>query len=133
SRFANNRGPYASLDIKYLGPIDGHDTRALEETLRQAKNYSAPVIVHVITQKGKGFEPAMLDDADQFHAVGQIDPSSGEPLELNNGTSWTDVFADELVRIADHNERVVGITAAMLRPTGLHSMAQRHPDRVLDV
>lgn len=133
SRFANNRGPYASLDIKYLGPIDGHDGRALEEALRQAKDYSAPVIVHVITQKGKGFEPAMLDDADQFHAVGQIDPSSGEPLELNNGTSWTDVFADELVRIADRNERVVGITAAMLRPTGLHSMAQRHPDRVFDV
>ncbi|MBX3093226.1 MAG: 1-deoxy-D-xylulose-5-phosphate synthase [Cryobacterium sp.] len=133
SRFANNRGPYASLDIKYLGPIDGHDPRALEEALHQAKDYAAPVIVHVITQKGKGFEPAMLDDADQFHAVGQIDPSSGEPLERSNGPSWTGVFADELVKIADRDERVVGITAAMLRPTGLHAMAQKHPDRVLDV
>ncbi|HRN30080.1 MAG TPA: 1-deoxy-D-xylulose-5-phosphate synthase N-terminal domain-containing protein, partial [Terrimesophilobacter sp.] len=133
SRFANNRGPYASLDIKYLGPIDGHDPRALEEALHQAKNYSAPVIVHVITQKGKGFAPAMLDDADQFHAVGQIDPRTGLPLEASNGTSWTGVFSDELVRIADHNDRVVGITAAMLIPTGLHRLAAKHPDRVFDV
>lgn len=133
NRFANNRGPYAGLDIKYLGPVDGHDQSALEEALRQAKDYSAPVIVHVITQKGKGFEPAMLDDADQFHAVGQIDPNSGEPLERSNGPTWTGVFADELVHIADSNERVVGITAAMLIPTGLHKLAARHPDRVFDV
>src|SRR5690606_33248114 len=133
NRFANNRGPYASLDIKYLGPVDGHDQQALEEALRQAKNYSAPVIVHVITQKGKGFAPAILDDADQFHAVGQIDPRSGEPLERSDGPSWTGVFADELVKISDRNERVVGITAAMLRPTGLHKMAAEHPDRVFDV
>src|SRR5690606_37998929 len=125
NRFANNRGPYASLDIKYLGPVDGHDQQALEEALRQAKDHSAPVIVHVITQKGKGSEPATLDAADQFHAVGQIDPNSGEPLERSNGNSWTSVFADELVHIADRDERVVGITAAMLIPTGLHKLAER--------
>ncbi|HEU4808452.1 MAG TPA: 1-deoxy-D-xylulose-5-phosphate synthase [Homoserinimonas sp.] len=133
SRFTNNTALYSNLDIKYLGPIDGHDIRALEEALSQAKKYSAPVIVHVITQKGKGYEPAMLDEADQFHAVGQIDPETGEPLEATGRESWTSVFADELVRIADRDEKIVGITAAMLRPTGLHKLAAKHPERVFDV
>jgi len=133
SRFTNNSALYSNLDIKYLGPIDGHDIGALEAALTQAKKYSAPVIVHAITQKGKGFEPAMLDEADQFHAVGQIDPESGESLDAPGKESWTAVFADELVRLADQNEKIVGITAAMLRPTGLHRLAAKHPDRVFDV
>src|SRR5690554_1770573 len=133
SRFTNNTALYSNLDIKYLGPIDGHDIGALEETLTQAKKYSAPVIVHAITQKGKGFEPAILDEADQFHAVGQIDPETGEPLSSSGLASWTSVFADELVSLADRNEKIVGITAAMLRPTGLHKLALKHPDRVFDV
>lgn len=133
SRFTNNSALYSNLDIKYLGPIDGHDIAALEAALTQAKKYSAPVIVHAITQKGKGYEPAMLDEADQFHAVGQIDPESGEPLDAPGKESWTSVFADELVRLADRDEKIVGITAAMLRPTGLHRLAAKHPDRVFDV
>ncbi|WP_168627391.1 1-deoxy-D-xylulose-5-phosphate synthase [Cryobacterium sp. BB307] len=133
TRFIKNEGPYSNLEIKYIGPIDGHDLEAVERALRQAKSYAAPVIVHTITEKGRGYEPARHDAADQFHAVGQIDPDTGEALDVPDRPSWTSVFADELVRLADKNDRVVGITAAMLRPTGLHVLAARHPDRVFDV
>ena len=133
SRFTNNEALYSNLDIKYLGPSHGHDLRALEEALRQAKNYGAPVIVHAITEKGRGYQPALLDTADQFHAVGQIDPETGEPIEVASRPSWTSVFADEMVSLADQDPTIVGITAAMLRPVGLHKMAEKYPDRVLDV
>ncbi|GAA2222141.1 1-deoxy-D-xylulose-5-phosphate synthase [Herbiconiux moechotypicola] len=134
SRMTNNASLYANLDIKYVGPIDGHDLQAMEEALRQAKDYAAPVIVHAITEKGRGYEPARADAADQFHAVGQIDPETGEPISSPSGTpSWTSVFADEIVELAAADESIVGITAAMLRPTGLHRFAERFPNRVLDV
>lgn len=133
SRFSNNAALYSNLDIKYIGPVDGHDIEAMQEALSQAKGYGAPVIVHAITQKGKGYDPAVSDAADQFHAVGQIDPETGESIELASAPSWTSVFADELVRLATINPRLVGITAAMLRPTGLHRMSERFPDRVHDV
>ena len=133
SRFSNNAALYSNLDIKYIGPVDGHDIEAMQAALSQAKGYGAPVIVHAITQKGRGYDPAVSDAADQFHAVGQIDPETGESIELTSAASWTSVFADELVRLATINPRLVGITAAMLRPTGLHRMAERFPDRVHDV
>lgn len=133
SRFANNDALYSNLDIKYLGPVDGHNIEDIEVALRQAKARRAPVIVHVITQKGRGFEPALNDEADQFHAVGAIDPVTGESLESSDSLSWTGVFSEEMVAIAKENDRVVGITAAMLRPTGLHKMSEKFPGRVLDV
>ena len=133
SRFSNNEALYSNLDIKYIGPIDGHDLRAMEEALTQGRNYGAPVIVHAITQKGKGFEPAVLDAADQMHAVGHIDPETGEPIGASDKQSWTSVFAEELVVLADSNPAIVGITAAMLRPTGLQPLASKYPDRVFDV
>jgi 1-deoxy-D-xylulose-5-phosphate synthase len=133
ARASNNEALYSNLDIKYIGPIDGHDFGAMREALQQAKNYGAPVIVHAITEKGRGYEPARLDAADQFHAVGQIDPETGEPTSASSKPSWTSVFADEIVSIADDNPAVVGITAAMLRPTGLHRLAEKYPARVLDV
>ncbi len=134
SRVTNNVSLYANLDIKYVGPIDGHDLHAMEEALRQAKEYAAPVIVHAITEKGRGYEPALTDVADQFHAVGQIDPETGESLTAPSGRpSWTGVFADEIVRQAEADDTIVGITAAMLRPTGLHKFAERFPNRVFDV
>jgi 1-deoxy-D-xylulose-5-phosphate synthase len=133
NRVWNNEGLYSNLDIKYLGPIHGHDIDALEEALEQAKHYGAPVLVHVITQKGRGYEPALADVADQFHAVGQIDPETGESIDAASAPSWTSVFADEILKLAERNERIVGITAAMLRPTGLHKFAERYPNRVLDV
>ncbi|TFD62827.1 1-deoxy-D-xylulose-5-phosphate synthase [Cryobacterium suzukii] len=133
ARLTNNEALYSNLDIKYIGPIDGHDVHAMEEALAQAKGYGAPVIVHAITQKGKGYDPAVQDIADQFHAVGQIDPETGESVEEPGAASWTSVFADELLQLAIGNERIVGVTAAMLRPTGLHRMAERFPSRVHDV
>lgn len=133
SRFVNNEALYSNLDIKYLGPVDGHDLETLVETLQLAKQFGAPVIVHAITEKGRGYEPARLDEADQFHAVGRIDPETGKPVSSGGATTWTDVFARELVAAGEQRDDVVAITAAMLRPTGLLPFAQRFPDRVLDV
>ena len=133
SRLTNNEQLYSNLDIKYLGPVNGHDIAALSDALRRAKEYGAPVIVHAITEKGRGFEPAVRDPADQFHAVGQFDPETGEPLDRPSAPGWTSVFSDEIVDIARENPRVVGITAAMLRPTGLAKLAERYPHRVFDV
>lgn len=133
SRFANNVALYSNLDIKYLGPVDGHDVEALIETLRYAKDYGAPVIVHAITEKGRGYQPALDDVADQFHAVGRIDPKTGGALSSSSGTSWTSVFSDALVEIGSRDDKVIAMTAAMLRPTGLAAFAERFPDRVYDV
>jgi len=92
------------------------------------------VIVHAITQKGKGFDPAMLHEDDQFHAVGQINPETGESLEASDGRpSFTSVFSDEIVKVADRRKDVVGITGAMLIPVGLDKFAKKYPSRVFDV
>ncbi|WP_285137417.1 1-deoxy-D-xylulose-5-phosphate synthase [Microbacterium sp. lyk4-40-TSB-66] len=133
SRFTNNEALYSNLDIKYLGPIDGHDFESLIETLELAKSYGAPVIVHAITDKGSGYAPAMSDVADQFHAVGKIDPITGEALGAGGGLQWTDVFAEELVKVGAERDDVIAMTAAMLRPTGLQQFAERFPERVYDV
>ncbi|QCR43353.1 1-deoxy-D-xylulose-5-phosphate synthase [Curtobacterium sp. SGAir0471] len=133
SRFTNNEALYSNLDIKYIGPVNGHDQRAMEAALRQAKAYGAPTIVHAITEKGHGFEPALRDQADQFHAVGHIDPETGESLDVSAGPTWTSVFASTLASVGAEDERIVAITAAMLRPTGLHLFQEQHPERVIDV
>ncbi len=127
------RGIFPNLDVKYIGPVDGHDLVALEEALSRAKEYQAPVIVHAITQKGRGYDPALADEADQCHAVGQINPDSGLPVKSSDKPSWTGIFSDEIVAIADDNSSVVGITAAMLIPVGLHKFAEKYPQRVFDV
>ncbi|MET0887947.1 MAG: 1-deoxy-D-xylulose-5-phosphate synthase [Mycetocola sp.] len=133
ARVSNNEALYSNLDIKYLGPVDGHDEQAMEEALSQARNYGAPVIVHAITQKGKGYAPAVHDEADQFHAVGKINPSTGAAISTSTTPTWTGVFSDKLLQLAEADPRIVGITAAMLRPTGLHKFAERFPERVHDV
>ena len=127
------KGLFPNLDIKYIGPIDGHDLEAMEQALTQAKKYANPVIVHAITQKGKGYDPATLNTEDQFHAVGQIDPETGKSLESGSGQSWTSVFSEEIVKVADRRPDVVGITGAMLIPVGLEKFAAKYPDRVFDV
>ena len=127
------KGMFPNLDLKYIGPIDGHDQEAMEQALRQAKQYGAPVIVHAITQKGRGFPLAEDDVDDQFHAVGHIDPKTGKSLESSAGQSWTSVFSEEILKIGRQNERVVGITGAMLIPVGLHKFASEFPGRVFDV
>ena len=126
------QGMFEDLGLKYLGPIDGHDIAAMERALRQAKDYGAPILVHAITEKGKGHQPAVADEAEKFHAVGVIDPESGEPL-AKSGTSWTKVFAQELVEIGKTREDIVAITAAMLGPTGLDQFQAAYPERTIDV
>ncbi|MGC0250825.1 1-deoxy-D-xylulose-5-phosphate synthase [Pseudactinotalea sp. Z1748] len=125
-------GWFEGLGIKYLGPVDGHDLHALERALRAAKDFGAPVIVHTITQKGRGYAPAETDAADRFHAVGVIHPETGLPVQASR-FGWTKVFADEICRIARVRSDVVGVTAAMLGPVGLAPMAEEFPDRVFDV
>ncbi|MBT8159428.1 MULTISPECIES: 1-deoxy-D-xylulose-5-phosphate synthase [Arthrobacter] len=127
------QGMFEDLGMKYIGPVDGHNLKALEHALSTARNYGGPVIVHAMTEKGHGYAPALANEADQFHAVGVIDPETGEPTQIGGARSWTSVFAEEIADIADEREDIVGITGAMLIPVGLHKFAERHPKRVIDV
>ena len=126
------QGMFEDLGFKYLGPIDGHDVAALEKTLQMAKEFGAPVIVHAITEKGRGYTPAIEDMAEKFHAVGIVDPVTGKPLKAS-APSWTNVFSEEITAIGAENSKVVAITAAMLGPTGLDKFSQSFPDRTIDV
>jgi 1-deoxy-D-xylulose-5-phosphate synthase len=126
------QGMFEDLGLKYIGPVDGHDVEAVEHALQRAKAFGGPVIVHTITRKGNGYLPAMNDDADQFHAVGVIDPDTGSPVSAGS-PQWTSIFAEEMVKIARERSDVVGITAAMLIPVGLHRFAEGYPERVFDV
>lgn len=127
------QGLFEDLGMKYIGPVDGHDQAAMEEALADAKSYGGPVIVHALTEKGRGYAPARADENDQFHAVGIIDPETGEPVSRGSARSWTSVFEEEITAIADEREDIVALTGAMMIPVGLRSMAQKHPDRVYDV
>ncbi|WP_265521375.1 1-deoxy-D-xylulose-5-phosphate synthase [Oerskovia flava] len=126
------QGMFEDLGIKYIGPIDGHDIEAMEHALRRARAFGAPVIVHAITEKGRGYTPAEQDVADRFHAVGQIHPETGLPVAPSR-FGWTKVFADEIVHIGRRRSDVVAITAAMLEPVGLKPFSQAFPDRTFDV
>ncbi|MCT9871812.1 1-deoxy-D-xylulose-5-phosphate synthase [Paenarthrobacter aurescens] len=127
------QGMFEDLGMKYIGPVDGHSLQAMENALNTAKAYGGPVIVHAMTEKGHGYAPALANEADQFHAVGIIDPETGESTEMPGARSWTSVFAEEIADIADERPDIVGITGAMLIPVGLHKFAERHPERVIDV
>ncbi|MGC5017670.1 1-deoxy-D-xylulose-5-phosphate synthase [Micromonospora sp. DT47] len=123
---------FEDLGIKYVGPVDGHDIAAVESSLRAAKNFGGPVIVHAVTRKGYGYRPAEEDEADCLHGPGAFDAETGRLLAAPS-VKWTQVFAEELVAIADERPDVVGITAAMAEPTGIAALARKHPDRVYDV
>ena len=123
---------FEDLGIKYTGPVDGHDAIAVEFALTRAREYADPVIVHVITQKGRGYTPAENHVADRFHAVGRIHPETGLPV-VPERFGWTAVFAEEIVSLARADERIVAITAAMQQPVGLQPLADAMPERVIDV
>ncbi|MGW1074718.1 1-deoxy-D-xylulose-5-phosphate synthase [Streptomyces sp. NPDC002537] len=127
------QGMFEDLGLKYLGPIDGHDIAAVESALRRAKRFHGPVLVHCRTEKGRGYQPALEDEADRFHSVGVINPLTSEPLTPSGGRSWTSVFGEEMLRIGAERPDVVAITAAMLHPVGLTRFAEAYPDRVWDV
>jgi 1-deoxy-D-xylulose-5-phosphate synthase len=126
------QGMFEDLGLKYVGPIDGHDIAAMERALEQAKEFGGPVLVHVITEKGKGHQPAMADEAEKFHAVGIVDPETGTPLGKSS-TSWTNVFSEELLSLGKERKDIVAITAAMLGPTGLDRFQEAFPERTIDV
>jgi 1-deoxy-D-xylulose-5-phosphate synthase len=127
------QGMFSDLGIKYVGPIDGHDIEAVELALHQARGFGGPVLVHCITQKGRGFKAAEEHEQDRFHAVGKIDEVTGESLAELGIRTWTDAFGDELARIGATNSKVVAITAAMLHPAGLDQFARHFPERTFDV
>ena len=130
--FVAPQGLFEDLGLKYIGPIDGHKIADMEFAFQRARDFGGPVIVHVITTKGRGYAPAETDEADRFHAVGVVDPDTGKPL-TEAAKSWTSVFGKELVAIGGERQDVVAITAAMLGPTGLDTFAQKFPDRTFDV
>ncbi|EXU61554.1 1-deoxy-D-xylulose-5-phosphate synthase [Streptomyces sp. PRh5] len=127
------QGMFEDLGLKYVGPIDGHDTEAVESALRRAKRFHGPVLVHCLTEKGRGYPPALEDEADHFHTVAAMDPLTCAPLTPSGGRSWTSVFGEEMVRIGAERPDVVALTAAMLHPVGLAGFAEAYPERVWDV
>jgi 1-deoxy-D-xylulose-5-phosphate synthase len=125
------QGLFEDLGLKYVGPVDGHDRAAVEAALTSAKKFDGPVIVHVMTRKGFGYDPAERHVADQFHSPGAFDVESGE--EIPKGRTWTDVFSDEIVSLGAERPDLVAITAAMMHPVGLDRFAAAYPERTFDV
>ncbi|GAA0907991.1 1-deoxy-D-xylulose-5-phosphate synthase [Pseudonocardia zijingensis] len=123
---------FSDLGLKYFGPVDGHDIAAMESALRRARHFGGPVIVHAVTQKGRGYPPAENDEAEQMHSPAAFDPETGRPTGPPS-VGWTSVFAEELVTLGARRPDVVAITAAMLGPTGLAPFARAFPERCIDV
>ncbi|MDO5025670.1 MAG: 1-deoxy-D-xylulose-5-phosphate synthase [Trueperella sp.] len=125
-------GIFDFLGVKYIGPVNGHDIAQLEEAFHLAADYGGPIVVHCITEKGRGYAPAEKNAEDHFHAVGQIHPETGLPVEPSR-FGWTSVFAKEIVELARKDSKLIGITAAMMLPVGLGPMKRHFPSRVIDV
>jgi 1-deoxy-D-xylulose-5-phosphate synthase len=123
---------FTDLGLKYVGPVDGHDEHAVEAALRRARGFLGPVLVHVVTQKGRGYGPAEDDEAEQMHSCGVIDPATGLATKIP-GPSWTATFSESLIEHATKRRDIVAITAAMAGPTGLSAFGERFPDRLFDV
>ncbi|MEG6615910.1 1-deoxy-D-xylulose-5-phosphate synthase [Peptococcaceae bacterium 1198_IL3148] len=123
---------FEELGFTYLGPIDGHNTHDLTDTLTQAKAMKGPVLVHAITQKGKGYKPAE-ETPDKFHGVGPFDIATGEILKKDGAPTYTQIFSDTIVKLADQDDKILAITAAMAGGTGLSEFANLYPQRFFDV
>ncbi|MFB7719821.1 1-deoxy-D-xylulose-5-phosphate synthase [Nocardia sp. NPDC056100] len=125
------RNLFEALGLVYLGPVDGHDVVAVENALRHADRLGRTVVVHCVTEKGRGYAPAEQDLADRMHAVGVIDPATGASVS-SAAPSWTGVFGWEIAELGARHANLVCVTAAMLRPVGLTRFADHYPDRVFD-
>ncbi|HET7529580.1 MAG TPA: 1-deoxy-D-xylulose-5-phosphate synthase [Mycobacteriales bacterium] len=123
---------FEDLGMKYVGPIDGHDAGAVEDALRRARGFGAPVIVHCVTEKGRGYPPAEDDEADCLHGPGAFDPGTGK-VHAAGERKWTHVFGEEMLAVGRQRPDVVAVTAAMLEPVGLHPFRCAFPERVFDV
>jgi 1-deoxy-D-xylulose-5-phosphate synthase len=126
------QGMFEDLGLKYVGPVDGHDLDAVETALTLARGYGGPVIVHCVTRKGYGYAPAENDEADQMHQSRGFDPETGLARATGDRT-WTSVFGEEIVALAERRDDIVAVTAAMCNPTGLSAFGRRFPDRLFDV
>ncbi len=122
---------FESLGIKYAGVVDGHDEAELEAVFARAKKLREPVVVHVVTEKGHGYGPAVEDEIDKLHGVGAFDPLTGRPRSTD--LTYTDVFGEALMDAATRRPEVCAITAAMASSTGLLNFAKEFPDRFFDV
>lgn len=125
-------GIIKELGLSYIGPVDGHDLAELEVAFRGARAAGGPVVVHALTEKGRGYAPAEQDAADRFHAVGRIHPETGLPV-VPSRFGWTGVFAEEIVALGHRRPDLVAITAAMRQPVGLAPFGDAFPDRIVDV
>ncbi|WP_306368843.1 1-deoxy-D-xylulose-5-phosphate synthase [Nocardiopsis sp. CC223A] len=124
---------FEQLGLTYLGPVDGHDIPALREALVRARRTPGPVVVHAVTEKGRGFTPTEENELDRGHAIRPMDRRTGRPLSAPSGPSFSAVFGEHITRIAAERLDVVAVTAAMTEPTGLLPFRERFPDRVIDV
>jgi len=123
---------FEEFGFNYIGPIDGHDLDALIDTLHNIKQLNGPQFLHIVTQKGKGFEPAEANP-NKFHGVGKFDPFNGNAISAKAAKSYTEVFSDWLVDMAASDHRLIGITPAMCDGSGLNAFASAYPDRYFDV
>ena len=124
-------GFFEALGVRYIGPVDGHDIPTLERLLAQASEYDGPIVLHAVTQKGRGYGPAEDDDEKCLHDAPVFDPATGPPVWVPVG--YTQAFADAMVVVGERDPRVMAITAAMAGPTGLRPFQDRWPRRLVDV
>lgn len=124
---------FEALGVRYIGPIDGHDIEAMEHAFSAAEQRveEGPVVIHVITEKGRGYSPAEDDDEKHLHDAPMFDPINGPPKSVPTG--YTEAFADTIIKLAEQDSRIVAITAAMPGPTGLIQFQEHFPDRFFDV
>jgi 1-deoxy-D-xylulose-5-phosphate synthase len=123
---------FEKLGFRYFGPVDGHDISSLVHLFQKVREFKGPIFVHVQTKKGKGYTPAE-ENASTFHGLGQFDPDTGEVLKKSTIPSYTKVFGDTITELAETNDKIVGITAAMQIGAGLANFAEKFPDRFFDV
>jgi 1-deoxy-D-xylulose-5-phosphate synthase len=123
---------FEELGIRYVGPIHGHSLHSLLEAFENARNYPGPVLVHCVTQKGKGYRPAQLDP-EKFHSASPFNVETGQPLCQDNGLTFSRVFGEAIADLGRSDDSIMAITAAMTDGTGLNKFAAEHPDRFFDV
>lgn len=123
---------FEELGLRYIGPVQGHKTKDIVKALENAAGQDGPVLVHVLTKKGKGYKPAE-ENPSKFHGVASFDIATGESVKLPGKKSYTEIFGETLAEMAENNKRIVGISAAMKDGTGLNIFEEKFPDRVFDV
>ena len=123
---------FENMGLTYLGPVDGHNMRQMMKLFNEAKRVEGPVIVHVLTEKGRGYRPASLHP-DRFHGTGPFDIKTGKPLAVKKGLTYTEVFSNAMKDLGRKEKKLVGITAAMPEGTGLKEFGRLFPDRFFDV